>query len=522
MALFTNKMTRDEYLKLQESRQRYLLSTANNGFRLVLTPNFEVNSSMTKEELAEIDKLNQPIEFDYISSYSVSSTSQITSYPMVNGDTVADHMIKQPISISISGKFSLYGNKPTTFAGDYDRLTNIEELFEKIQNEGVMCSLVTTERNGSQRRFKVRNKMVITSINWTEEQASLGFNFSFSEAMTTTILIPVVDYTDENLPAITDATTLSFTDELLNMEDVDKIVIAQLRELGLIEDAFLDNLVYWLKSVGSTYGDYLTGAAVGGLVGIGAGIAVLIGVAALVGSIPVAGWIIVAAAAVVGMIAGGIWAMVKSIKRKKAQRDYGIQVFKAYTDDKQNTQECERFCDYIGNIHSQLSALNDYIQVYGISSNEEQECMMYINDTYYIFTYKINNTETTNVDVLDENGQPTGKTIKKVKYSLNITDINDKNVGGLADISSAKSTISECNNDNYILKTEINHIYYVYLLNKNRSIIENDASISEYERANRLNECNSDLTNYVVMVTKLKMSEFNSKLQEIVVDAMKM
>ena len=55
---------------------------------------------MTIEELKKVDSDNSPIEFDIVNSKTVESSSRITTYPMVNGDTVADHMIREPVSIS--------------------------------------------------------------------------------------------------------------------------------------------------------------------------------------------------------------------------------------------------------------------------------------------------------------------------------------------------------------------------------------------------------------------------------------
>ena len=61
----------------------------------------------------ELDGEQQRFMFDYVSDNSTSLSSDLTTHPMVNGDMVADHMFKQPLTVTYSGKFSLYGNKRT-------------------------------------------------------------------------------------------------------------------------------------------------------------------------------------------------------------------------------------------------------------------------------------------------------------------------------------------------------------------------------------------------------------------------
>ena len=87
------KMTREEFLLLQQNRLKNAsINVAKSGYRLVLTPHFEQSANMTAEEHEMIDRLNEPIEFDLITEQSVSATSEITQYPTVSGDTIADHM----------------------------------------------------------------------------------------------------------------------------------------------------------------------------------------------------------------------------------------------------------------------------------------------------------------------------------------------------------------------------------------------------------------------------------------------
>lgn len=497
-------MTKEKYEQLRQLRLKQY-NVAKSGYRVVLTPHFEKNSNMTLSELEKVDSDNEPIEFDVVSNVNVESSSNVTTYPLVNGDTVADHMIRQPVTMTISGTYSMYGNKPTPFKGEDDRLTNIEKFFERLKDEGVMCSIVTIDRgSNSKQRFKARNNVVLTRISWTESQASLSFSFTLTEVLTVELNDIEIDYTDENLPAITDASSLDFTDTFIDYNQVTEICIQQLDSLGLMQKDFWPNFVYWLKTVDQIKASALIG---GGAIGIASGIATLITVSAIVGSIPVAGWIAAGVIAGVGVIAGAIWALISTIKKKKAERDYAIQEFKVYKDENKQKQENIRFVNYIGNIHTQLEYLEDVIKVYGISSNEEQECMLFIDDEYYVFTFKKNNTQSSK---------------DNTTWNCNIVNIsnNDEIVKDVSDVSSnSLSNISQCTSTNSIFRTK--NGYYVYLMNKDLSAKENTDYSSNEEKTKAIKECKNDLTHFCVLVSTINMDNFNDTLREVVINAMK-
>lgn len=86
-----------------------------------------------------IDSTKQYFEFDTISSISIDTKSTITTHPMLNGDVAADHIYREPISVSVEGTFSLYGSNKDTYKSGYDRLTNIQKVFRK--NKKRRCSL---------------------------------------------------------------------------------------------------------------------------------------------------------------------------------------------------------------------------------------------------------------------------------------------------------------------------------------------------------------------------------------------
>lgn len=500
-------MSRERFLELQSKRKSSSM-LAKSGFRLILTPHFEKSSDMTDEELAQIDRDNEPIEFDIVNDHSVTASSTMMSYPLVNGDTVSDHMIRQPVTMSINGVFSLNGSKPSSFSGNEDRLTNIETFFERIKDNGVLCDIVTMDRSSSdssKTRFKSRSNMAINNIVWNEGQNSVGFSFSLTEALLVDLDDISIDYIDENLPDITDASSSNFTDELLDWKSVDSIVIQQLQEAGLIEHDFLEDAAYWAKTIGATYLQATAGSAVLAA-GFAAVTAVLVVPTAIAMSVPVVGWAIVAAAAVVGAVVGAIWSIVSSISKVNAEREYAIETFKHYKEDEKAKQETVRFCNYIGSIHMQLSYLNDVISVFGINSSKEQECTLYIDDDYYTFKFTKNNTQTSGS--------------KKV-WSCAYSNVGETVKGDMADVAASSfSTVGDCKSDNFLFRT-VGDGSYVYLINKKLYAVENGSYDNEAARQKAIDECNSDLTNFCVMVSTINMDDFNNKLADIVVNAMK-
>ena len=501
------KMTREEFLLLQQNRLKNAsINVAKSGYRLVLTPHFEQSSNMTAEEHEMIDRLNEPIEFDLITEQSVSATSEITQYPTVSGDTIADHMIKQATTMTVGGVFSIYGNKPTTFVGADDRLTNIQSFFEKIKDEGVLCTLTTIDRaSNSKHRFKTRENMALTSITWQELQSSMTFNFAFTEALRVDMTALVSDYTDENVPAITDPSTLNFTDEFLDPEEITAIVKQQLQEVKLLDDDF----ALWVSQNVDVIRQIAT---VTSIVAIAVGAKVLstmitVSIAASVLGLatnPV-GWIIGAAALAVGAVAAFFVWLCNNAAIKKAEEEYGIKAFKKSDSDEENEQTAERLCNYIGQVNQNLQVLNDVVQVFALQANIEQECMLYIGSKYYIFTFTKNNTQT-------EDGQTTWK--------LNIAFSDREDTKDISDVSGAAlENIKDCTLDNMILKTDDG--VWVYLMNNKLYAVEHATYNSQEESDRAIQDCKSDLTSYVILTSKTDMPAFCDKLKDVVIDAMK-
>ena len=413
-------------------------------------------------KLNPTDQSETVFVLDTVNDNTINSSSTITNHPIVTGDMIADHMYINPDSLSINGSFSLNGSKGIVIDSSGSKLKNVEELFEKIKREGIHCTIVKVFLSESQSnlndgpRFKIRHNMVLTNIQWTERINSLNFSFTFNQALVADVQTYDVDISDQYLPNVSEPATLSFTDTLIDWNQIDSIIVSQLNSFNLITDEFLN----YLKT--------MTSASL-----------IAIGVAAVIAKVVIAIPYVREAVAIlaVGYIIGkAIYTWIDGlVKRKK----YRIEQFQYYKDDKKNKQEVKRFSNFIGQIHKNIEQLNNALKVYSITSNEPQECMLSIDNNYYIFTFKRDNT--TN------------------KYSLVITDIDDNVRGVKNDITSAFENIGQCTSKNSIFKAdEGGSSIYLMCPDDNKS----------------------DLTKYYILVSSMDLDKYNDSIRKIIENAL--
>lgn len=415
--------------------------------------------------LNENDTTLTTIVLDTVFDNTINSTSTVTTHPIVNGDTIADHMFNNPNTLNVRGTFSLNGSKAFVVNGEGTYLENVQDMFEKIKREGILCEIVKVQivkgnENTEEARFKRRSSMVLNNITWTERINSLDFSFGFTQALIADVQEYDVDIDDAFLPNCTEPETLNFTDTLIDWNVVDSAVIQALKDFDLITDEFLS----FMSSLTAT-----------SLVALGVGLVVAKVIASISFVAPVV--------AIVGAVVAGAAILVKGIvnwfKGNAQKKKYRVEQFKKYKNDEKNRKEVQRFSNFIGEIHTQLYKLNDAIKVYAISANEPQECMLTIDNNYYIFTFTKNNTAN--------------------KYSLSITDINDTVKGVLSDVTSAKTDISQCTSSNAIFRSDEGGSY-IYLFCPD--------------------EDKTDLTNYLILVSSINMDEYNNAITDIIKNAL--
>lgn len=427
------------------------------GYRVVIMPDYSTGVALDNP----YTNLTA-VEFDVVKSKTVDSSSELSTYPTVLGDTVADHTTRKPKTVSLSGKFGIYGNKPTSFnVGGYDRLTNIQKFFEYLQTNAILCTIVTRLRgNDKTERFESRENMFLNNISWIEEQSTLDFSMSFTQALLVNTESALSDkdyerFTKENLPLQSEPSTLSFANEILDTSAVSAIVISVLREAGLMTDDFISAWAQSEIAIKSGFGDVLKTAGESLMIAGGIGAATA-GVSGIVIAIGTAGAVTAGVGALIVIGVGALFAAAglvisaigNNLSNDAASKKYKIEQFRLYNNDERDEKEIERFNDYASNIRQQLMLLDDYISIYTIAANEVQECSVYLGNNYYTFIFtKNNNTNEWELTVKELGNESSTKLPKNVKVK-----------------SKAISDYSNCKSANKLFSTSETG-YEVYLLN---------------------------------------------------------
>jgi len=479
-----------------------------------------------------VDNVDTTFYFDYVSENSVNSTIEITNHPLVSGDMIADHQYINPKTASFSGTFSLYGNKKgysilyskgkpvddvlnnskmdrfksnnyvdtdtiesRSYGTTYnDRLAYIEDIFEKIQKDGIHCNLVKMSLNRDSSRFKVRKNMILTSITWTEHQFSVDFDFGFTEALTAEVPVEdeyFVDDTDEDLPLLTEPVQRSAINELLDKTETTKQIIYMLQNEDLIKADFLNALDY-ARFAGQSY---LIGMAVGAAVGIVA-LQVIAGVCGgLSAAVPV-GTIIAAAIAVTAATIAGIWAFVR--KCKKGAK-YNVKEFRHYKKMSKQQEEEDRFFKFIADTISTLDVLDDHLTLLEFDADIQQQCLVTIDNILYAFTFKRateNSVYSLSVDKLDEEGNT----------------INERQITNIYE--SSVSSLYSCNESTLLfsIKETNTQVYLCNLLAAKQAIEMNEQGDIIVTNEKEM----YDLRNYGILICTVDMNNFNDLVNDVI------
>lgn len=433
-------------------------------------------------------------EADIIQPVSENLSTEITTHPLVDGNTLADHMIVQPMSLTLTGSFSLNGYKATEYEGGSERLANIQTLFENVMRNGTFCSIVTLykatghEYDEGKVRFVQRNNMILNNISWTKHLNSLDFTFGFVECLTATITLLEyeTDKRDPNLPALTEASTLDFTENYLDYGQVDGMLIKMGKDTGIISDKFLEVL---LTAENVMKYSYLTIAIVSAIaLGLVVKAAIAGTLAASAAVFPV-GTVI----AVVGAVALAMAAIFHAISKNRKRKNYKIKQFRAFDNDEKNRKEVERFNTFVGQIHLQLEKLEDVMKVYGIGSNEAQECLLYIDNNYYSFNFSKNNSSQ--------------------RWGLQVIDIEEHPVAEQQQLTGL-SSIADCTESNYLFRTQGVGSYVYVMCPKQQELANNGATQAEIDAATQ------DLRNYQILVSQINMKNYTQTLEDIITNAL--
>lgn len=415
---------------------------------------------------------------DTIDDVRTDGAARITEQPVIDGDIIGDHMFNEPKTMNITGTLSMNGSNVTVVDGRGSKLANFQELFEKIQEQGIKCDVVKlSTTNDEDVRFLHRHNMAINRLSWVEKINSMNFTLGFREVMTTEVVQYDVDIDDAYLPYITEPDSLSFTDTLIDWEQIDESIVKILLDEKLMQAEFINML--------SSFGEATLRSLVPAAVAL-----VLVGVMAALGTNPV-GWVLAAVAAAIASAVIFIKGIVSLFKRIfKIGKVYKIRKFVKSNNDKKNKKEINRFGEFIKSVHDRFQSINSLIHVYRVSENKPQEAMISVGDEYYIFTYTWNNVDQ--------------------KYSLKIENTDISNTASQPNIATAPTNFDQLTNNNYLIKAANNAtIYLVY-----SPVIEEDESQATAKVADE-----NDLRNYLIVVCDFDVEKFQKLVEDIIKDA---
>lgn len=399
-----------------------------------------------------LDERTYSIVMDTIDETTISSSNELTEQPLINGDFITDHMFRKPISLDITGVFGM-GKRQGIVVNDGNLLlTEIESLFERIKNEGIVCSIVKIKMDESKHdvRFLQRNNLILESITWTEAINTLGFRFGFREVAFAESVTYDVDLDDEFLPNVTELQMKSFSETLLNKEEAIKMVIDFMDKNDMMSDRFKQGLA---------------GRKAEWFIGLGAGVLMGYFLASLC-TAPY-GLIVFAVVVVVAVL---VTLFVKIARINK----YKVKPFDKVTD-----KEVKRWVKLLDEMSNEFEAIGDKINVYQLTDDKPQECVLSINDRYLVFDFTRNNTNNTN--------------------NLTIFDGNNSPVGAMSDITSCPTNFADCKVSNCIYKDEANSTYVNLIY-----IGEN----TETEK--------QKLTNYVLTISSIRPDDYLELMSQII------
>lgn len=505
--------------------------TSTDTYRVVITAKF-TNTNIAIFEL------------DTCTEKSVSARSNIVTQPLQNGLTMSDHMYRLPDEVTLSGRFSLNGNRinnlfESNISDSQDRLSRIQETFEYIKNNGILCDLTTMSGlpNGDT-RFKVRKNMALESINWRETNInSMSYTFTFKEV----IVIDIPEYVSEPYtnfsPQTNEPTINSLGSVLIESGDIAKIIIASLYDNGYIERDVLRIIHYvgygFSALAGTTAAIASTTVIIGALkilstviikTGLKAGLKAALATALKTSlpSLSVNGLII---GAIIGTVALGVYLYKKGKENKKSKKIFKLvknadryinsdgSVNKELAKNAQIDEvEMNKLQSLINKVSAVITNTMSSIKVFQISTNEDdnndRETTLTIGSNIFYITINKNNTyDSTNPNI----GSPFKLTVRDQENNVLTTN----NKYGQAINATGWTYISNLlNGDRYSnsLFITFDQEYEVYLYNGQL----NDEINNTQEKQNSAKE---KLYNYQIVVCKGILKNEMEKLSDIIYNA---
>lgn len=406
------------------------------------------------------------IDLDIITDTSITLNSTVTRYPLIEGDSISDHMYRQPGEISISGLFSENGRFAKSFEGTYtERLKYIQKLFEDIKDNRLFVDIISL--------YTRRNNYVLSSIQWSEDANTLGYVFTFNQIYlaTTGEIEYVVDVRDENLPPLQDVNQLDFVGEIVSPGDIEETVLIVLQQLDLIDSEFLK--------------EFITGQSV-----IAAG--VIVGTFAIKGVLAASslagplGWAVVGGAILIGF---GIGKIAQQIKRASATNK--IKKFERQKNKKKNEAEQKRFAEFLQEMHNEILILNNNVSIYSVKNNIPQEIILNISNQYYSFSFTKNNVDNT--------------------WSLIVRNLNDEVISTQTKLTGI-SSLDECTYSNNIFSQVDGQ--QVFIFDKSKLTVDESITTSSTQL-----DSETQLTDLFILVSNIDLTQWSDIIYDIIKNA---
>ena len=419
------------------------------------------------------------IYLDTIKDSSISVSSHVSTHPIATGEIIADHKYDEPITLRISGTFSL--NQGSEFK--FSRLSTVQTLFESIKTKGILCDItkISMNENKNSLRFLTRRNMVLQDITWVEKINTLEFTFTFLQIMYVDTRPTKVDTTDVYLPDIEGVDTCNFTETLLDFDALDTIIVEICKGTGFMTEEYANYIEQFGTGALDIYSSLVPFASIsiraGKLLGESAS-GKEIGLTEILEEI---GHDITGSAI-------GIYELGKAIYESISQYNYGKAVFNLYKDnEKLREQTNQNYAEFSDNIHQAFAQFNDVIDIYQVSVNKPQTCIVNLRGEFYQFVFEKNTIDG--------------------YYYLSVYNMSGELYKNVGDIRAAYTTIGDLTPMFYTSNN-----YPVYLLNladkTSNSVIKN-MTLSDSRDEN-------DLTNYYIMSSSFDLKQIDTKVKEAV------
>lgn len=407
------------------------------AYRAVIGCNFEQYENNTTEP-------NRYLILDYQEDKQVTNTAVIASQPMQDGDTMSDHMYRQPTEVTLAGSFSLNGKNWDDDSYDFvsvgDRLTNIQEAFERILKEGLLCTITTineddmltteggkysgTLKSNARNRFKIRKNMALKNISWTEGQNNIKFNFTFQEVIMVAAQQEYEELSEEEkkrlgLPSVTYPETSNLGAVLTQNDDLLKYIFKILYEEGYIDDEFVKLAQEQQVSGWSIIAASVLLAVGTAVVATAASAAVTAGIVATAALFPV-GTIIAGIAAGALMIGGVIFGIKQEIEHNenKKKRAKAIGIVNGSTEE--GVRQLNILAD---DVQTALKNLQTGLTIFSIKEDREQQVALNLGGETIIINFKNRYTDGSKVSWYSKVEDMNGDTIDLYNDWCPVSDI---------------------------------------------------------------------------------------------------